>query len=205
LDKNNEIKNDLKNSPHNIEWKMEPTTELMEEEIPVSIEKRPRGRPRKERVISDELTEPKKRGRPAGTSTASKSSTEVDQALATLETAYQFVVLGLTMVGAPNAGSDLAEKIEFLQEQNKGFLTADRKLAQRIANVGSASGRAGFMITNLIALAPVVMTAAKEIQSRKPVKVSATVQPETKPETDKADPDITVAPVSNYGLVMDTE
>ena len=43
---------------------MEPTTEQMEEEIPVSIEKRPRGRPRKERVVSDELTEPKKRGRP---------------------------------------------------------------------------------------------------------------------------------------------
>jgi hypothetical protein len=116
------------------------------------------------------------------------------------------MILGLTMLGAPNAAGDLAEKIDLLQEQNKGFLTADRKLAQRIANVGSASGRAGFAITNLIALAPVVMTAAKEIQSRKPVKVTPTVRPDTKPETDPADqPDVTTAPVSNYGAVLDTE
>jgi hypothetical protein len=156
--------------------------------------------------VTPNQDQPKKRGRPAGTNQASKSSTEVDQALATLETGYQFMVLGLTMVGAPTAASDLAEKIEFLQEQNKGFLTADRKLAQRIANVGSASGRAGFLVTNLIALAPVVMTAAKEIQTRRPVKVTATVQPDTKPETDPADqPDVTTAPVSNYGAVLDNE
>ena len=43
---------------------MEPTTEQMEEEIPVTLVKKPRGRTRKERVISDEPTEPKKRGRP---------------------------------------------------------------------------------------------------------------------------------------------
>jgi len=151
--------------------------------------------------------QPKKRGRPAGTSAAAKSNTEVDQALATLETGYQFVVLGLTMVGAPQAAADLAEKIDFIQEQNKGFLTADRKLAQRIANVGSASGRAGFVVTNFIALAPVVLTATKEIQARRPVKVNATVSRETQPTTDPAvdEPDVTNAPVSNYGAVMDNE
>lgn len=146
---------------------------------------------------------PKKRGRPAGTSSAAKSSNEVEQALATLETAYQFVVLGLTMVGAPLAASDLAEKIDFIQEQNKGFLTADRKLAQRIASVGSASGRAGFVVTNFIALAPVVLTAAKEIQTRRPVKVTANVPRETPPTRDPAEdePDVSNAPVSNYGGV----
>jgi hypothetical protein len=150
---------------------------------------------------------PKKRGRPAGTNNTTKASTEVEQALATLETGYQFVVLGLTMVGAPQAAADLAEKIDFIQEQNKGFLTADRKLAQRIANVGSASGRAGFVVTNFIALAPVVLTAAKEIQARRPVKVNATVSRETQPTTDPAvdKPDVTNAPVSNYGAVMDNE
>jgi hypothetical protein len=103
------------------------------------------------------------------------------------------------MVGAPQAASDLAEKIEFIQEQNKGFLIADRKLAQRIANVGSASGRAGFVVTNFIALAPVVIVASKEIQTRRPVKVNP-VPRETPPEADPAeDPNITTAPVSNYG------
>jgi len=150
--------------------------------------------------------QPKKRGRPAGTSAAAKSNTEVDQALATLETGYQFVVLGLTMVGAPQAAADLAEKIDFIQEQNKGFLTADRKLAQRIANVGSASGRAGFVVTNFIAIAPVVLTAAKEIQARRPVKVTPTNVRESQPDRDPAeDPDVTTAPVSNYGAVLDNE
>jgi hypothetical protein len=146
---------------------------------------------------------PKKRGRPPGANNATKSSTEVDQALATLETGYQFMVLGLTMLGAPLAAGDLAEKIEFLQDQNKGFLTADRKLAQRIANIGSASGRAGFAVTNLIALAPVIMSATKEVQSRKPAKPKTTndVPRETMPDKDPADPDISKAPVSNYGAV----
>lgn len=141
--------------------------------------------------------QPRKRGRPAGSSAASKPNTDVDQALATLETAYQFLVLGLTMVGAPVAAGDLAEKIDFLQDQNKGYLTADRKLAQRIAGIGSASGRAGFIVTNFIALAPVVLTAAKEIQTRRPTK---TTQPNTEssPEETETDKDVTVAPVSNY-------
>lgn len=156
------------------------------------------------KIATPNTDQPKKRGRPAGTGTTSKASTEVDQALATLETAYQFVVLGLTMVGAPQAGADLAEKIEFLQEQNKGFLTADRKLAQRIAGIGSASGRAGFIVTNAIAIAPVIMVAAKEIQSRRPVKITP-VPRETAPNVDPADADVTQAPVSTYGAVMDTE
>lgn len=156
------------------------------------------------KIATPNTDQPKKRGRPAGTGNTSKASTEVDQALATLETAYQFVVLGLTMVGAPQAGADLAEKIDFLQEQNKGFLTADRKLAQRIAGIGSASGRAGFIVTNVIAIAPVVMVATKEIQNRRPVKVTP-VPRETEPTVDPADPNVTQAPVSNYGAVMDTE
>jgi hypothetical protein len=157
--------------------------------------------------ITANQDQPKKRGRPAGTTNTSKASTEVEQALATLETGYQFVVLGLTMVGAPQAAADLAEKIDFIQEQNKGFLTADRKLAQRIANVGSASGRAGFVVTNFIALAPVVLTATKEIQARRPVKVTPNVSRETQPTTDPAvdEADITTAPVSNYATVMDNE
>lgn len=144
----------------------------------------------------------RKPGRPAGSSSsAPKSSSEVDQALATLETAYQFLVLGLTMVGAPMAASDLAEKITFVQEQNRGYLTADRKLAQRIAGIGSASGRAGFVVTNFMALAPVVVLASREIQSRKPAtKVTAQPPVDTNeaPAAENGET-VTTAPVSAYG------
>lgn len=139
---------------------------------------------------------PKKRGRPSGTTNQNKSNSEVEQALATLETAYQFIVLGLTMVGAPNAGSDLANKIDLLQEQNRGYLTADRRLAQQISKVGSASGRAGFVITNFMAFAPVVMTAVGEITERR-AKMDKEMETETKTETETKET-VTVAPVSTY-------
>jgi hypothetical protein len=142
--------------------------------------------------------QPKKRGRPAGStkgnSSIPKGSSEVEAALATLETAYQFLCLGLTMVGAPQAASDLAEKIEFVQEQNRGYLTADRKLAQQISKVGSASGRAGFMITNFMALAPVVLVAAKEISAKRETLTPTSDTPE---ETVDGKP-VTKAPVSTY-------
>lgn len=156
------------------------------------------------KIATPNADQPRKRGRPAGTGNATKASSEVDQALATLETAYQFVVLGLTMVGAPQAAADLAEKIDFIQEQNKGFLTADRKLAQRIAGIGSASGRAGFIVTNIIAIAPVVIVASKEIQTRRPVKITP-VQTDTAPTEDPGETDVTQAPVSTYAPVMDIE
>jgi len=150
---------------------------------------------------SDNTTEqPKKRGRPAGSgSSTPKVSSEVEAALATLETAYQFVCLGLTMVGAPQAASDLAEKISFVQEQNRGYLTADRKLAQQISKVGSASGRAGFMITNFMALAPVVMVAAKELAARREtIQATADTSRPAQEAEQEQEPNVTKAPVSNY-------
>jgi hypothetical protein len=118
------------------------------------------------------FSEPKKRGRPAGSGAGAKASNDVEQALAMLETAYGFLALGLTMVGAPMAASELSEKIAYVQEQNRQFLIADRKLAATIARVGAASGRAGFIATNLMAIAPVAMLASKEIQARRVVNVS---------------------------------
>ena len=157
---------------------------------------------------------PRKRGRPAGSTNANpsapKTNSDVEQALATLETAYQFMAIGLTMFGAVNAASDLAGKIDALQDSNRGFLIADKKLAQQIARAGSASGRAGFMITNLVAFAPVVMTAVSELSAKriaaKPAKPAtstpapaqtntagaATATAETNPAN--------TAPVSNYGI-----
>jgi hypothetical protein len=105
------------------------------------------------------------------------------------------------MVGAPMAASDLAEKITFVQEQNRGYLTADRKLAQRIAGIGSASGRAGFVVTNFMALAPVVVLASREIQSRKPatkVTVQTPVDTSEAPAAENVE-NVTTAPVSGYG------
>ena len=160
---------------------------------------------------------PRKRGRPAGSTNANpsapKTNSDVEQALATLETAYQFMAIGLTMFGAVNAASDLAGKIDALQDSNRGFLIADKKLAQQIARAGSASGRAGFMITNLVAFAPVVMTAVSELSAK---RIAAKPAKPAKPATSTPAPAQTntagaatataetnpanTAPVSNYGI-----
>jgi hypothetical protein len=155
---------------------------------------------------------PRKRGRPAGSTnnanSAPKTNSDVEQALATLETAYQFMAIGLTMFGAVQAAGDLASKIDALQDSNRGFLIADKRLAQQIAKAGSASGRAGFMITNLVAFAPVVMTAVTELSAKRvaskpqpakpaPAKPATTPQPST-PVAEPAPAN--TAPVSNYGI-----
>jgi hypothetical protein len=109
---------------------------------------------------------PKKRGRPPVGSTPPKASADVEQALAVLENAYSFLVMGLTLVGATDAAGSLAEKIEYVQTQNRGFLIADKKLAAAIGKVGATSGRAGFVVTNFMVLAPVVLEAMPVIRNK---------------------------------------
>lgn len=112
-------------------------------------------------------------GRPKGATVAAKSSKDVEAALAVLETAYTLIATGLMAVGAPNSASDLVDKIATVQEQNRGFLTADLKLAQQIAKIGQSTGRGGFLIVNAMALVPVITGASNEIMAkrRKPVQV----------------------------------
>ena len=126
--------------------------------------------------VADTVAPPKKRGRPANaTSGAARSNADVEQALAVLDTAYQFITLGLTMIGASVSAGELAAKLEYVQAQNKAFLLADKKLAQTIAKVGASTGRAGFIAVNVMALAPIVSGAAKELQlNRKPKQDTAT-------------------------------
>ena len=109
---------------------------------------------------------PKKRGRPPIGSTTAKASADVEQALAVLQNGYDFLVMGLMLAGASDAASSLAEKIEYVQTQNRGFLIADKKLAAAIGKVGQTSGRAGFIVTNFMVLAPVALEALPVIRSK---------------------------------------
>lgn len=108
----------------------------------------------------------KRRGRPPAGSTPPKVSADVEQALAVLQNGYDFIVMGLMLAGATDAASNLAEKIEYVQTQNRGFLIADKKLAAAIGKVGQTSGRAGFIVTNFMVLAPVALEALPVIRAR---------------------------------------
>lgn len=109
---------------------------------------------------------PKKRGRPPVGATSPKTSADVEQALAVLQNAYDFLAMGLMLAGASDAAASLADKIEYVQNQNKAFLIADKKLAASISKVGATSGRAGFIITNFMVLAPVALEALPAIRAR---------------------------------------
>lgn len=125
-------------------------------------------------------TEPKnKGGRPRGTTNAAKSSKDVESALAVLETAYTLIATGLMAIGAPNSASDLVEKIPHVQEQNRGFLNADPKLAAQISKIGQSTGRGGFLVVNAMALVPVITGAASEVQARRRAKSVVETETET--------------------------
>jgi len=119
------------------------------------------GRPRK---IPDGTTAS---ATPRTTPAGSRTDPNVNQAVNVLSTAYDLLVTGLTLVGARRAASELSEKIPAVQIQNKQFLTADPQLAARIAKIGSSTGRAGFLLTNLTMLVGVGVTAATEIGAQR--------------------------------------
>jgi hypothetical protein len=112
-------------------------------------------------------TEPRRPGRPKGTTTAAKGSKDVESALAVLETAYTLIATGLMAVGAPNSASELVSKIATVQDQNRGFLNADPKLAAQISKIGQSTGRGGFLIVNAMALVPVITGASSEIMAKR--------------------------------------
>jgi hypothetical protein len=105
-----------------------------------------------------------------------------------LETGYQFMALGLTLIGAPVAASQLAAQLETVQTQNRGYLQADPKLAATISKIGAASGRAGFVITNFMFIAPVAMTAGQELVARRKANTPEPEAYEPQTETETAAP-----------------
>lgn len=121
-------------------------------------------------------TEPRKPGRPKGTTAAAKGSKDVESALAVLETAYTLIATGLMAIGAPNAASDLVEKIATVQDQNRGFLNADPKLAAQISKIGQSTGRGGFLIVNAMALVPVITSASSELMEKRRARTVTQVE-----------------------------
>jgi hypothetical protein len=121
------------------------------------------GRPRKAPADGTTAT-----ATPRNTPSGSRTDPNVNQAVNVLATAYDLIVTGLTLVGAHNAANELHTKIPAVQSQNRQFLTADPRLAARIANIGSSTGRAGFLIANLSMLVGVGVTAAAELSANRP-------------------------------------
>lgn len=109
-------------------------------------------------------------GRPKGATTktaptATAVNADVRQALATLESMYKVVGLGLMMVG-PATAVEWMEQTEKLKETNEDALKAAPKLAKWIANTGTAGGAATFLLAHGMAFASVAGVARGELREK---------------------------------------
>jgi len=124
-------------------------------------------------TINDTKTAP--RGRPPGSRnkttppTSQKSATptaDVRQALATLESAYKMVALGLVMTGMHETATEWANRTEALKETNADALASAPKLAKMIAGAGTTGGTAAFIFAHVMALGSVVAVGRAELMAK---------------------------------------
>lgn len=119
-------------------------------------------------------SEKPRRGRPPGSknrtpvarSTATDAAT-LKQALATLDSLYEFASVGLLMLGLPQTATDWAESAERLSKTNEEALKAAPKLARAIANAGNVGGATTFVVAHVMAVSSVVQGVNRELAARR--------------------------------------
>lgn len=109
-------------------------------------EKRPPGRPK---------------GSPNKTPSTGRTPANVTAALAVMQGFYDFLTMGVAAIN-PVQAMELQRRTANLQSSNKTFFESDPKLAARIAKIGATGGTSGFILANVVTLAPIIIPVAKE-------------------------------------------
>jgi hypothetical protein len=137
-------------------------------------------------TVRIELPARKGPGRPKGSTTksaptATAVNADVRQALATLESLYNMVGLGLGAFGLTETLGKWIEQTERLKATNEDALKAAPKVAKFLASTGTAGGSATFLITHAMAFGTVALVAREEVAQRFPAK-DKPVSRETSPD-----------------------
>lgn len=90
-------------------------------------------------------TAPKRRGRPPG---SARKNQDVANAVATMESTYGAVVVGLQILNRTEAAIGFAERAEKTMATNKRAFESSPKLASAVAKFGSGSGVVTFIMAN---------------------------------------------------------
>lgn len=122
------------------------------------------GRPPK---YCDEHRTPTSRRSSSTTSAARPTSTNVKRAVDNLDQLYAMLGTAMFMLGAPGAASTLAAERDSLRASNAEFLANDPQLVAMLNKGAAATGRAGFIVSNAMVLAPVVTLAVQEVTARR--------------------------------------
>lgn len=94
-----------------------------------------------------------------------KGEAAVTQAVQSLETLYT-TLAALMMPFVPYTARELASKIPMLNQQNAGFLAHDPEMVKILNRGSAATGRVGFLATNLAVFVPLGIGAASELRAR---------------------------------------
>jgi len=132
---------------------MEPGTKFSIDDRPPTTVKRAPGRPKGST------------NKPRATASATDAAT-LKQALASLDSLYDFTTLGLTMFGFAETASEWVTAAESLRATNEDALKASPRLAQAIARAGSVGGATTFFIAHAVALGGVMRSAQAELRAR---------------------------------------
>jgi len=127
---------------------------------------------------------PKKRGpgRPKGSTNAAKNASataaDVRQAMATLESLYDFTAAGLVMFGFNDSAASWVESAARLKATNEDALKAAPKLAATIARMGQTGGTATFIIAHVMAVSSLLRSVQGEVAERRRAAAEAAERPD---------------------------
>ena len=120
--------------------------------------------------------------RSGGGSRTPRTSRDVDVACTTMAALYDGIAKGLLLV-SPNAAIAWDGQIDGLNDRNRTILATNPSLAKRIASTAAKGGTASFVLSHVIAVAPVVVAVRADLAVR------AARRDET-PETEEARYDV---------------
>lgn len=108
--------------------------------------------------------EHKKSSSSSNGSSSRRSTRDVEAACAALSGAYSALAMPLMMV-SPAAAREWAEQANALETRNRVFLEASPDLAKRIAAAAGKGGSTAFVLSHVIAIAPVLRILVSERRS----------------------------------------
>lgn len=103
--------------------------------------------------------------RSGGSSRAPRTSRDVDVACTTMAALYDGIAKGLLLV-SPSAAVAWNDQIDGLNARNRTIFATNPSLAKRIASTAAKGGTASFVLSHVVAVAPVVVAVRADLSAR---------------------------------------
>lgn len=114
------------------------------------------------------------------------SNADVTKAMNTMDTIYQGLILVSNLL-APTVARGMTERLPQAQMLNRKAFEMDRKLARKVASMGTPGGMTAFLLAQGIMVSPILLEIKNRPRKDKPPRIA---RPDNRPapETMPADP-----------------